>query len=379
MAAEGRYYFVADLHLGPDTDPEGARERAFVEYLHSLPADAKGLFLLGDIFDFWVDYHDVVPRGNVRLLAALAEVAERTDVWFFRGNHDWWVTDYFEKELGVHIVREPYRIFDLGGRRVLIGHGDTLGAHDAKAKLIFHVFRNRVCIALLTLMGDPERAAAIVTAMKKAVDIPVTVKFRSGIREDSRNCVEFAKRIAPVSTACWFDGCENLTEISGWENALTMKLEKMELGEPDEKGRRSVKGTGEYETVSVTSILTATGQKVDLGGIDLKPGGKGTVEADAVTCQTETPDVFAGGDAVTGPQFVIDAIAAGKEADDLFPIRRHKQGSAALAHKLRFKVRRRQRSVQRLTAGNAGVPQRDDAFYVARLKRTDIQNPSSSL
>ena len=45
------------------------------------------------------------------------------------------------------------------------------------------------------LMGAPERAAAIVTAMKKAVDLPVTVKFRSGIREDSRNCVEFAKRM----------------------------------------------------------------------------------------------------------------------------------------------------------------------------------------
>ena len=145
----GRYYFMADLHLGPDTDPGREREQALADYLRALPSDARGVFLLGDIFDFWVDYKDVVPRGSVRLLSALAEVAARTDVWFFRGNHDWWVTDYFEKELGVHIVREPYRIFDLGGRRVLIGHGDTLGAHDAKAKLIFHVFRNRVCIALL--------------------------------------------------------------------------------------------------------------------------------------------------------------------------------------------------------------------------------------
>ena len=148
-AQEGRYAFVADLHLGPDSDPGGVREQAFVQYLKSLPSDLKGLFLLGDIFDFWVDYHDVVPRGNVRLLAALAEVAERTDVWFFRGNHDWWVTDYFEKELGVHIVEKPYCIFDLDGKQALIGHGDTLGVHDAKAKLIFHVFRNPACIALL--------------------------------------------------------------------------------------------------------------------------------------------------------------------------------------------------------------------------------------
>ena len=103
-------------------------------------------------------------------------------------------------------------------------------------------------------------------------------------------------------------------EILGEGAVSALKLEKMALGEPDEKGRRRVSGTGEFETVPATAVLTATGQRVELGGIELKPGGKGTVEADAVTCQTATPDVFAGGDAVTGPAFVIDAIAAGKEA-----------------------------------------------------------------
>ena len=149
MEGAGRYWFVADLHLGAASDPGGVRERAFVDFLHSLPEDAKGLYLLGDIFDFWVDYRDVVPRGFVRVLSALAEVAERIPVWFFRGNHDWWVTDYFEKELGVHIVEEPWRIEEIAGRTVFLGHGDTLGAHDAKSKLIFHVFRNKTCIALL--------------------------------------------------------------------------------------------------------------------------------------------------------------------------------------------------------------------------------------
>ena len=103
-------------------------------------------------------------------------------------------------------------------------------------------------------------------------------------------------------------------EISREGGAMHLKLEKMALGEKDAKGRRTVRGTGEFETVSVTAILTATGQKVDLGGIELPLGARGTVEADALSCQTAVPDVFAGGDAVTGPQFVIDAIAAGKEA-----------------------------------------------------------------
>ena len=79
MAGGGRYYFVSDLHLGAEADPGGVREKAFVEYLRSLPSDAKALYLLGDIFDFWIDYRDVVPRGCVRVLAALAEVAWSND------------------------------------------------------------------------------------------------------------------------------------------------------------------------------------------------------------------------------------------------------------------------------------------------------------
>ena len=103
-------------------------------------------------------------------------------------------------------------------------------------------------------------------------------------------------------------------EILGDGTVTGLKLERMQLGEPDARGRRGVTGTGEYETLPVTAVLTATGQIVDLGAIGLPAGKNGLVSADAVTCQTEVPDVFAGGDAVTGPQFVIDAIAAGKEA-----------------------------------------------------------------
>ncbi len=103
-------------------------------------------------------------------------------------------------------------------------------------------------------------------------------------------------------------------EILGEGAVSALKLEKMILGEPDGKGRRGVKGSGEFEIVPVTAVLAATGQQVDLGGIGLETGERGTVPVDPATCQTAVPDVFAGGDAVTGPQFVIDAIAAGKEA-----------------------------------------------------------------
>ena len=91
-----------------------------------------------------------------------------------------------------------------------------------------------------------------------------------------------------------------------------IKVEIMELGEPDEKGRRKPVGTGKFETIEVTSVIGAIGQRVDLGHIAPEAmafNRNGTVQVDGVTYQTAQPDVFAGGDVVTGPKFAIDAIA----------------------------------------------------------------------
>ena len=106
-------------------------------------------------------------------------------------------------------------------------------------------------------------------------------------------------------------------EIIGKDGKVCgLKVELMELGEPDEKGRRSPVGTGKFETIEVDSVLSAVGQVIDWGGLDvgeLKTGKKGNALADAVTYQTEQKDIFVGGDVYTGPKFAIDAIAAGRE------------------------------------------------------------------
>ena len=83
------------------------------------------------------------------------------------------------------------------------------------------------------LMGDPERAAAIVAAMKKAVDLPVTVKFRSGIREDARNCVEFAKRIeAAGADAMCIHGRTRVQMYSGVSDRTMVKAVKDAVSVP---------------------------------------------------------------------------------------------------------------------------------------------------
>ena len=125
------------------------------------------------------------------------------------------------------------------------------------------------------------------------------------VREAMEEGVKFRFLSAPVE----------IIDTDGRVSAI--KIEKMELGEPDERGRRKPVGTGEFEIVEIDSVIGAVGQTVDWGTLDvgaLKTTKKNTAEADSLTYQTAQPDIFVGGDCYTGPKFAIDAIAAGKEA-----------------------------------------------------------------
>ena len=113
-------------------------------------------------------------------------------------------------------------------------------------------------------------------------------------------------------------------EILGQDGKVCgLKVEKMALGEPDEKGRRKPVGTGDFEVLDVDTVLGAIGQVPAWGklleGSKVSLSKKGYAEADSWTYQTAEPDIFVGGDIFSGPRFVIEAIAAGKEgADSLY-------------------------------------------------------------
>lgn len=140
-----KYYFISDVHLGVSGCDRRALESRFTALLDSLASDrgTAGVFLLGDIFDFWYEYRYVIPRGHTRALGALARLTDSgIPVWFCPGNHDVWAYSYFESELGIKVVREPY-VTELAGRRFCLGHGDGLGRADRGFRFIRWMFHNR--------------------------------------------------------------------------------------------------------------------------------------------------------------------------------------------------------------------------------------------
>jgi len=100
-----KVYFASDQHFGAPT-PELSlpREKKFVAWLDEVKEDAEAIFLLGDLFDFWFEYKTVVPKGFVRILGKLAEIRDSgIPIYFFVGNHDLWMNDYFETELNIPV------------------------------------------------------------------------------------------------------------------------------------------------------------------------------------------------------------------------------------------------------------------------------------
>jgi UDP-2,3-diacylglucosamine hydrolase len=141
IPAGKKIYFASDFHLGvPVGEASFEREKRIIDWLDHIRQDAFEIYLVGDIFDFWFEYKHAIPKGFVRIQGKIAELVDSgIPVYFFTGNHDMWMFDYFEKELGVKIYREPvHRTYN--GKKLLIGHGDGLGPGDRGYKFIKKVF-----------------------------------------------------------------------------------------------------------------------------------------------------------------------------------------------------------------------------------------------
>jgi len=160
-------YFASDFHLGSPNHAESRiREDRIVRWLTSIEDTCSELFLMGDIFDFWFEYRKVIPKGYIRLQGKLANMSDAgIKIYFFKGNHDMWVEDYFTKEMGIQIVSDEL-VINRGGKSFYLHHGDGLGPGDANYRILRKVFRNPVCRWLFSIL-PPVIGLGIATGWSK--------------------------------------------------------------------------------------------------------------------------------------------------------------------------------------------------------------------
>lgn len=139
-----KIYFASDFHLGvPNVEKSLEREKLIVRWLDDIKNDAQEIFLVGDIFDFWFEYKNAVPKGFVRLIGKLAELRDSGIlITCFTGNHDIWMFGYFEKELNIPVYHHSIQR-EFNKKFFFIGHGDGLGPGDNGYKFIKKIFTNK--------------------------------------------------------------------------------------------------------------------------------------------------------------------------------------------------------------------------------------------
>lgn len=194
VKSKTKTYFASDQHFGlPNHKDSLVREKKFVVWLDEIKTDCDTLFLLGDLFDLWMEYKTVVPKGFVRILGKLAELSDSgIKIHFFVGNHDLWMRDYFEKELNIPVYYKPTE-FTFNNKTFLIGHGDGLGPGDKGYKRMKKVFTNPVSRWLYRWL-HPDIGVALAQKLSlknKLISGDEDIKF---LGEDKEWLVQYCKR-----------------------------------------------------------------------------------------------------------------------------------------------------------------------------------------
>jgi UDP-2,3-diacylglucosamine hydrolase len=146
VPAGKKIFFASDFHLGtPSYEASRQREEKIVQWLNAIESQAHAIFLVGDIFDFWFEYRKAIPKGFIRFQGKLAELTDKgIPVYFFSGNHDMWMFEYFKKELGIPVFHDP-KVLHIHDKKLYIGHGDGLGPGDKFYKVLKRIFRSKLC------------------------------------------------------------------------------------------------------------------------------------------------------------------------------------------------------------------------------------------
>ncbi len=145
--------FLSDTHFSYHTHDEKERKKRarFLEFLSRIEGIGS-LYLLGDIFDFWFEYGNTIPRHYHDILDGLYRLSEGgSKVSIMGGNHDYWLGSYISEGLGMRVL--PQLITEeLQGRRITMTHGDALLPGDLAYKTLKAVIRNPFVISIARLV-----------------------------------------------------------------------------------------------------------------------------------------------------------------------------------------------------------------------------------
>ncbi len=150
---KNKIYFISDAHLGREaTSLEKGKEQKLLSFLSQIEPECETLYILGDLFDFWFEYKNLIPKQFNSILFALKKLkASGSQIVYLAGNHDFWLGDFLPKQLGIE-VHPDFLEVSHQGKKLFLTHGDGLAKKDVGYRILKKILRNEICIWLYGLL-----------------------------------------------------------------------------------------------------------------------------------------------------------------------------------------------------------------------------------
>ncbi len=137
-------YFISDAHLGIHYTGCEDRETHLISFLRSIQGSASHLFIVGDLFDFWIEYRHAIRPVYFSILHEFKLLIENgTTIYYLAGNHDFALGPFLEKTIGLHIYPDHLDV-TLQEKKIHLFHGDGILKSDVLYRIWRRVLRNPI-------------------------------------------------------------------------------------------------------------------------------------------------------------------------------------------------------------------------------------------
>ena len=157
--------FISDLHLDK-TRPEV--NKYFINYLDNINKDVTDLYILGDLFEYWVGDDDPMDGLNA-IRASISQLGAKINIWYMHGNRDFLISKKICSSLNMHFLEDP-TVITKNGQRLLLLHGDTLCTDDNEYQKFRSLVRSDEWQKQMLSKSLKERLALAENLRKKSIN-----------------------------------------------------------------------------------------------------------------------------------------------------------------------------------------------------------------
>ena len=160
-------YFISDIHLSLDSsEQEKNRQKILFEFLHHVEKSGGTLVINGDLFDFYFEYKNVIPKMYFNFYYEIMKIRESgVKVHYILGNHDYWVQDFITDQL-FDKTYDSDTTFELGDKNFYVTHGDGYLSWDKSYRILRLIIRSKLFIWLYRMI-HPSIGYAIASFISK--------------------------------------------------------------------------------------------------------------------------------------------------------------------------------------------------------------------